>query len=567
MRENNWHRIGFATACALTLLPIHLAPAHAQDRASPADNADQDNPPDGFNLRTLDDQADENELQQRFREPLAPSRGDQSGDLNRDLRSDTPPPLPPEPDQPTVDIFAGPSAPALSRRENLVQERRDAGLAAPVGRQQGAAQEPGPDETGSPTTGAPTDLFNSVGPVRPPTAERIGRAGALDTRFGTLRPALPLSGDDPFAAPGIRAGRSVLYPTLEQSVGASTNLTNSVDGVSGAFSQTTLGLRARSDWSRHEAELNAAATYRRNFAGPVEEEPAVNLDGRLRLDLSRDYSATLRGALSYSRDDPIVTGLPQTAEDQADVLTYSASAELSRDVGRTHLSGTVEAVREDRSASTPFDTGFMPSDSFTTYTSGLRGGYDLSPALRPFLSASLGRRVFDESLAGGTERDSLIPSLRAGVGIDFGEKLSGEIALGYAWNKPDADLLRETASPTVDARIDWSPRRGTDVRLEAATYFEPDASGSDTSTLYQTTLGVRHRARARLDLEGRLVAGLRRSETSPSERLYAGEAGFSYWLSRYLALTGLYRYDLFDGATEGGDYDAHTIRVGVRVQR
>ncbi len=132
---------------------------------------------------------------------------------------------------------------------------------------------------------------------------------------------------------------------------------------------------------------------------------------------------------------------------------------------------------------------------------------------------------------------------------------------------PDDDRLGTQASPTIDARVNWSPRRGTDVLLRAETFFEPDTSGLATSTLYQASLGLRHRATARIDLEGRLIAGLRDGPVAGDENLYAAETGLTYWLSRYLAVTTRYRYDRFDSPLPGLDYDANTFRLGVRLQR
>ena len=49
----------------------------------------------------------------------------------------------------------------------------------------------------------------------------------------------------------------MLYSTLDQSIGASSNLSNSADGESGIFSETSVAARLLSDWSEHEFELNA----------------------------------------------------------------------------------------------------------------------------------------------------------------------------------------------------------------------------------------------------------------------------------------------------------------------
>ncbi|WP_279480915.1 outer membrane beta-barrel protein [Aureimonas sp. SK2] len=540
------------------------------------------------------------------RQPLDPRTRELSRDLDANLadpssrprreRTDAPAERPGAEAAATLDLFAGPPQP---RRENLPQSTRQATPAQPVDRgvrpvgatrnRAGAPRVSGlpgvregqtlpglpqdeelvPDDTRAVRpegTLAPPDLFRAVGPIRSPTRDaRLGRQGMAG--LDDLRRSLPIAADDPFAPIGLRLGSFTAYTTLEQSFGTSDNLTNTLDGSRGAFSETALSARVASNWSRHAAELNALASYRRNDSGPLEEVPRLDLDGRLRLDIDRDWTANLRGALRFDRDDPLVTGPATTANARRDILAYSAGASLTRAVGRLSTDLDLSAVREDRDDGLFDGTVRRLDDSFTTWSAGLRAGYDIAPALRPFVAASVGRRLFDEEALGAPSRDSVIPALRGGLAFDWGEKLSGEVALGYAWNIPDADALEEKASPTIDARIAWSPLRGTDVLLRGETFFEPDTTGLATSTLYQLSLGLRHRATARIDLDGRLIAGLRDGPIAGDENLYAAETGLTYWLNRYVAFTARYRYDRFDSPRPGLDYDANTFRIGVRLQR
>lgn len=558
------------TACLLAGL---AAPAQAQDaavtRAEPAAPSRAAEPPrlsDG-DLRGAD--GDLTQSQRRLDVAIdAEPAGDPATRL-RDPGLDLDRPAEDAPFDPDLDLFAGPEEPPAPRRMNLPDERISAASAT-----QGPGARPvsriGTREGEDAARRPETRLFDPIGPVRSPVLDDVAGLRRLDTSLSTLRRSAPRGAGDPFAAEGVRAGRFVVLPTVEQSVGVSSNLTNTRDGASGAFSQTTLGVRVLSDWSRHAGELNASATYRRNFSGRVEEEPEILADGRLGLDLGPDLAATLRGALSLRRDDGFVTGGSGLAANERDILTYSGAAELARTLGPATGALTLEAVREDREADTLFGadgaTPFRGDDSFTTYTAGLRAGYEIGPLLQPFATASVGRRLFDDDRPGTSlSRDSVIPALRAGLGFDAGEKWRGEVALGYAWNLPDEEALRDRGSPTLDASLAWSPRRGTDIGARVATYFEPDASGGTTSTLYQGTLTARHRATARLDLDALGLLALRDDGFTEFERTWGAEAGVTYWLNHRLALIGRYRYDRFDGRFS--DYDANTIRVGVRLQR
>ncbi len=355
-------------------------------------------------------------------QPLDPRLRELSNDLDANLADPSAPPtVRPETFEidpaEALDLFAGPPEP---RRENLPQSVRRSGPAQPLERgvqparatRAGQAGRMGTTVPGTPQdesldatqtatveapaaaerpdgASAPADLFRAVGPVRSPTQDtRLGRQGPAG--LDDLSRALPRPQNDPFAATGLRLGTFTLYSTLEQSFGTSSNLTNTLDGVRGAFSETVGSARLLSDWSRHEAEINAVASYRRNDSGPRLDVPRLDLDGRLRIDIDRDWTATFRGALRFDRDDPLLTG-PATAEASTrDILAYSAGASLSRAVGRLHTDLDLSSVREDRSDGL-FDGAVRRSDdSFTTWSAGLRTGYDVTPAIRPFVAASAG---------------------------------------------------------------------------------------------------------------------------------------------------------------------------------
>lgn len=402
------------------------------------------------------------------------------------------------------------------------------------------------------------------------------RTASIDTITGrqnlpttALRGAIPIAEDDPFAPVGIRVGTYVLYSTLEQNVGVSSNLSNSVDGESGVFSETILSERLLSDWSRHQFELNGLASYRRNFAGELESEPRLSLDGRFRLDIDRLTTATLRGAVEYRQEDPIDLDATDSLSDRPEILTYSGSADIERQFGRFTATLGTAVLREDRSEPEVADTISLIDESYATYTTSLRTGYEISPALSPFVEGSVGFRRFDEETdVAGIERNSLIQSLRTGVEFDLGEKFLGEIAAGYAVNLPDADSIDTTSSPTLDARIAWSPQRGTDVVFTAGTTFDPDTDGSGTSTLYEGAVALRHRLTHRTDLNGTISLAYRDSEVeSEIETSYSAEAGVTYWINRSLAFTGLLRHEALSPKIGEGEYTAETAKIGLRLQR
>ena len=490
---------------------------------------------------------------------------------------------PPPRSAPSFDLFAEPARPAsaLDRPSAQVAPANpepfgavpaDAGTAAGVERTVGPGGATdlagalrrgatGPGDTATATTARAAAVRPSV---RVDDA-RPDLFGGTPPRPTSLRNPLPATDpDDPFAAIGIRAGSFVLYPTLLQTLGASTNLEAEPDGRSGVFSETTLSARLLSDWSRHEGEANASATYRRNFQGELRDDPRVEADARLRFDLGARMGATFRGAFSYRRDDAADADDPGASGERPDAFDGTLAADLERSFGRLLLRGTGSLSRSvDEST-----VAGVPDERYTTATAALRAGYELSPALQPFAEASLGRRLFDSSpVLGGNGPDATILALRTGTTFRLSEKLFGEAAVGYAWSDPD-EGFRATRSPTFDALLTWSPRRGTDVTLTAATRFEPGSDGLSSETVYDAALGVSHRLRARTDLDGRLAGRFTDSSiTGGDETLLSFEAGVTYWLSRMAALTTLYRHEDLFSDRAGEDWRADTIQFGIRLQR
>ena len=412
-------------------------------------------------------------------------------------------------------------------------------------------------------------------PRNPPLTPGIaGETLAADSllrtnqRVQALGQLLRRSPDDPFAPVGIRVGKFILYPELIQTLGASTNLDDKRHGASGVFSETTVSSRLLSDWSSNESEFNTSLTYRRNFAGDKPEDPSATADGRLRLDIDRLTTATLRGAVDYRREDASdVNDAFQDSQTRPEVLNLSGSAAVAHEFGRLTVTGTGTIARQ---AYSKLPDGAL-DQNLTTLTATLRTGYDLSPALAPFVEASLGRRIYDLNNTPGAdsiERNSLVPSARVGVALNLAEKLIGEVAIGYAVNRPDDDTLDSHGAPTVDANLVWSPQRGTDVTLAARSTFAPQSDGRSTTVDYETSLSLRNSVTARTDLTAS-VTGRYSDSDQPSndEFLLTGDLGFNYWLSRYAALTGLYTHRQNFAQQRDQDYTSDTVQLGIRLQR
>src|SRR5690606_10798540 len=127
----------------------------------------------------------------------------------------------------------------------------------------------------------------------------------------------------------------------------------------------------------------------------------------------------------------------------------------------------------------------------TLYTMTLRGGYEVSPAMRPFVEGEVGRRLYDARTdSAGFARSATRYGARAGLEFGLGEKFSGELAAGWLGEKPDDARLPLLSGLTADASVVWSPIRGTIVNLDVSTEVEAATFGAGAGTLvYAAGLG------------------------------------------------------------------------------
>ena len=224
---------------------------------------------------------------------------------------------------------------------------------------------------------------------------------------------------------------------------------------------------------------------------------------------------------------------------------------------------------EDATLST--GTSFSQKDRNNTLVTGaLRAGYEISPALVPFVEVEAGRRLYDLATdRNGYARDATRLSLRAGTAFDFGEKLNGELSAGWVREEFEDSRLAAVSGLRLDASANWSPVRGTSVTFNLGTAVEgttdPGASGS---ILYNASVDVSRQIFANLVAEGRLGIGYRDfSGSGASDTIYSAQAGATWWMNRNLGVNSRVRYEQTVSTDPTRDYDELTVFAGIRLRR
>lgn len=375
---------------------------------------------------------------------------------------------------------------------------------------------------------------------------------------------------DPFAAPGIGVGAFVLRPSLEQGISSTSNASNGSGPA--LFSETTLRLGLTSNWARHALSVDSYGTWLQTVSGTADPEPKAGVDAKLRLDLEGPWTGNARLAWQLAREDadsatPLPAGTSRPILNELD-----ASLGIAKDEGKARLSARLDARRLSYGDATLSAGGTLSQKerNQTYLASVLRAGYEISPAVIPFAEAEVGRRIYDLRLdTAGYERSATHTALRAGLAFAPDEKFNGEFAAGWLRETFDDSRLAPISGLSLLASANWSPERETTIRLTGSTTVEgTTTAGSSGSLLYAGEVSATRQLRANLSVEAALQASLR-DYTGSNDRdvILAASAGFTWWLNRYLAVTGRARHEVLNSTISGNSSRTTSAFLGIKIQR
>ena len=362
-----------------------------------------------------------------------------------------------------------------------------------------------------------------------------------------------MQGDE--KTPGVPLGTFILRPSLSQSINhestttAATATTLATTRTRG-FLQTGFAAELISDWELHELKVTTAGALQNNIYGTGSTKPTFDINAALRLDISRDTTAKLNAGYNYARIDttdpnPVINALVP-----APLETYAAGASIEQKFG--HIRGTVglDLNRTVYGVATLASGANLSLADRNQTSVMLRGrlGYEISPALVPFVEASIGRSRYDQTFdLNGYQRSGMQYALRAGIQVNPDEKLSGELAAGFETARFDDTRLTSINAFSLDGNANWSIQRGTDATFGLKTTIDPSTqAGVSGSVTYAATGSLSHM------LMDNLTARLKGSAAYRDypdismigdETILSVGTGVSWGINRYLDLTGDINYE------------------------
>ncbi|MDE1994358.1 MAG: outer membrane beta-barrel protein [Rhizobiaceae bacterium] len=373
-------------------------------------------------------------------------------------------------------------------------------------------------------------------------------------------------------AQGIPIGTFTLRPSINQSFNAERNRTGSTNDDR-SYLQTDLRSTLTSDWDRHALTITGEGVWQKNLSGTGEEQPNVNINADLRLDLPTNTTAHITAGYQFFREDTDDPNAISGASKQSAVNEFNAGASLERDFGILRGTTAVALTRTVYSDAVLSD-GTQVTLSDRDQTAGTwrgRIGYELSPALIPFIEADLGHTFYDQSRdTEGYARSNQSYGGKAGVELDLGEKMKGELGFGYQHTEFDDSRLASIDSPTIDGNLAWSPQRGTDVNIGLSTTVQPSTTAGESGyTAYQLTGTLSQEVRDNLTAKvtgGTIWRVYPTGSTFADETEYDAALGLTWGINRYLDLTSNVGYELTSRRT-GDDTRQLQAGVGLTVKR
>jgi hypothetical protein len=419
-------------------------------------------------------------------------------------------------------------------------------------------------------------------PPPPATMPQYAHRGAPPTDSVAGAPLTPVpavaarkrpSDEDAFEPVGLRAGAFVLKPAIELTGGRDSNPQHVSAGGGSSLFIVAPELQVRSDWQRHALNADIKGSYTTYGTTFVPDLDRPTLDAKIdgRIDITRNNQIDLQGRLFVGTDNPGSPNLQAGLARLPIFVTTGGTFGYTQRFNRFELSakGGIDRTVYDMSQLTDGTTSSNDDRNFDQYALALRGGYELTPGVKPFIEGTIDTRVHDLVVdRNGLQRDSDGYSIRAGSSFEITRKLTGEISGGFASRSYKDLTLPQLDGPLAAASLIWIATALTTVKLEARTSLDETTLAGVSGTLRRDfTLEVDHAFRRWLI--GTLKFGYGMDNYVGSTRIddrYSASAGLVYKMNRNMQLKAELRRDWLHSTVFGVDYGSTAVLLGLRLQ-
>lgn len=401
----------------------------------------------------------------------------------------------------------------------------------------------------------------------------------------TARPAE----EKPFDPVGVQLGSLRLKPYVEGFGGYDDNPYRQYNTTkTSPVVRGEVGTAIQSEWSKHGlvGELRLGYSDFPKLKAANRPDGLGKVDGKI--DVTRDTTLDYGGAFNITTLRP---GSPEIQPGSSNIkstnqpVTWSAGGY----VGGTHkfnrlevsLRGTLDRAQTGDATFSDGSVQRLSYNDYTTLGARPRLSYEITPGLKPFVEATVDRRIYDKMFdVHGFRRNSTGLAARAGVSFEATRTVTGEVSGGYVQRDYEDPRLIKLRGPTVDASVIWTASPLTTVTLRGSTAANettlPNASGAIAR---KGTIEVSHALFRNVTLTGAASyqvnsyqgTNLQSSSTSTStginERLLTATVKAEYALTRSVSVKASYGFERLKTTVPGADYTANVFLLGLRLQR
>jgi hypothetical protein len=209
------------------------------------------------------------------------------------------------------------------------------------------------------------------------------------------------------------------------------------------------------------------------------------------------------------------------------------------------------------------------SRNFSAYGLELRGSYEWTPGVKPFVSVTTDKRVYDLSTdSPDTSRNSKGLTPRIGTSFELSRQLTGEVSVGYTKRDYEDPQLRDLDGVVADASLIWTASALTKVTLTAKTSVY-ESTDPQVSGVLARDFGVQVDHSFRDWLIGTLKFGYGLDDyvgTTQVDNRFSTGAGLTYKMNRNVQWKGEVRREQRSSNVAGQDYTANIFLLGLRLQ-
>ena len=374
---------------------------------------------------------------------------------------------------------------------------------------------------------------------------------------------------------GIRLGGFMAFPRIDVGGGVTTNATlSTTDAKSAPIVYANPAVLIRSDWSRHQLQINASGQIRRFTNVSSRDEDSYNLAVLWRADLGSAFALTGEAQFTGQYETPF------SGEANAEFIGLSRYTRDFQSLRGQYQAGQVRAmVALDR---TGFDFSDIRLPGGTVQSQRIRDRdinritgqleYAFSPSVSLYSQLVYSDINYDVLLAPGVaNRDSTGWRAIAGISFDIAGFARGVFGAGYTRRDFQNPIFSDVSGLSAEGRIEYFPSELTSFTLGLRRVIEDSQIGA-TNAFFDNRISLRvdHELLVNLLLNAQAEYSKQDYIDAPlNSDVYSISGGARYFASRTLGLNATVGYTKRgnDGVTAASGFDEFRALIGVSLRR